>query len=60
MYCSLQANLGAKNHATVMPDADKDATINAIIGAAFGAAGQRYVTPVSCFLVCDILVRVVL
>ncbi len=48
---SLQANLGAKNHATVMPDADKDATINAIIGAAFGAAGQRYeyVKSVSCF-----------
>lgn len=37
----VQANLGAKNHATVLPDADKDATINAIIGAAFGAAGQR-------------------
>jgi malonate-semialdehyde dehydrogenase (acetylating)/methylmalonate-semialdehyde dehydrogenase len=37
----VQANLGAKNHATIMPDADKDATINAIIGAAFGAAGQR-------------------
>jgi acyl-CoA reductase-like NAD-dependent aldehyde dehydrogenase len=25
-----------------MPDADKEATINAIVGAAFGAAGQRY------------------
>lgn len=37
----VQANLGAKNHATIMPDADKDATINAIVGAAFGAAGQR-------------------
>lgn len=37
----VQANLGAKNHATIMPDADKDATVNAIVGAAFGAAGQR-------------------
>ncbi|KAL7273029.1 aldehyde dehydrogenase (NADP(+)) ald6 [Rhizina undulata] len=37
----VQANLGAKNHATVMPDANKNATINAIVGAAFGAAGQR-------------------
>ena len=37
----VQANLGAKNHATILPDADKEATINAIIGAAFGAAGQR-------------------
>lgn len=37
----VQANLGAKNHATVMPDADKEATINALVGAGFGAAGQR-------------------
>jgi len=37
----VQSNLGAKNHATVLPDADKQATINALIGAAFGAAGQR-------------------
>lgn len=37
----VQANLGAKNHATIMPDADKEATINALVGAAFGAAGQR-------------------
>jgi len=37
----VQANLGAKNHATIMPDADKEATLNALVGAAFGAAGQR-------------------
>jgi malonate-semialdehyde dehydrogenase (acetylating)/methylmalonate-semialdehyde dehydrogenase len=37
----VQANLGAKNHAAVLPDADRGATIKAIIGAAFGAAGQR-------------------
>ncbi|CAM9391735.1 unnamed protein product, partial [Phaeothamnion confervicola] len=37
----VQANLGAKNHGVVLPDADKAATINAIVGAAFGAAGQR-------------------
>jgi malonate-semialdehyde dehydrogenase (acetylating)/methylmalonate-semialdehyde dehydrogenase len=37
----VQANLGAKNHCAVMPDCDKTATLNAIIGAAFGAAGQR-------------------
>jgi malonate-semialdehyde dehydrogenase (acetylating)/methylmalonate-semialdehyde dehydrogenase len=36
-----QANLGAKNHATVLPDADQDAALNAVVGAAFGAAGQR-------------------
>ena len=39
----VQANLGAKNHATVMPDADREQTVNAIVGAAFGAAGQRWV-----------------
>jgi malonate-semialdehyde dehydrogenase (acetylating)/methylmalonate-semialdehyde dehydrogenase len=37
----VQSNLGAKNHALVMPDADKDTTIHALIGAGFGAAGQR-------------------
>ena len=37
----VQANLGAKNHCAVMPDANKEATLNAIVGAAFGAAGQR-------------------
>ena len=37
----VQANLGAKNHATVLPDADREYTVNAIVGAAFGAAGQR-------------------
>ncbi|KAK1228754.1 hypothetical protein PQX77_008248 [Marasmius sp. AFHP31] len=37
----VQANLGAKNHAVVMPDANKNLALNSIIGAAFGAAGQR-------------------
>ncbi|KAJ2716458.1 hypothetical protein H4R19_000642 [Coemansia spiralis] len=36
-----QANLGAKNHAIVLPDANKEHALNAIAGAAFGAAGQR-------------------
>lgn len=36
-----QCNLGAKNHAVVMPDADVDATVKALTGAGFGAAGQR-------------------
>ncbi|MFH3663911.1 aldehyde dehydrogenase family protein, partial [Acinetobacter baumannii] len=30
-----------KNHAIVMPDADLDATVNAIMGGAFGSAGER-------------------
>jgi len=37
----VQANLGAKNHACLLPDAGREATVNAIVGAAFGAAGQR-------------------
>ncbi|KAG7099016.1 hypothetical protein E1B28_000899 [Marasmius oreades] len=37
----VQANMGAKNHAVVMPDANKNLTLNSIVGAAFGAAGQR-------------------
>ena len=37
----VQANLGAKNHAAVLPDCNKNHALNAIIGAAFGAAGQR-------------------
>jgi malonate-semialdehyde dehydrogenase (acetylating)/methylmalonate-semialdehyde dehydrogenase len=31
-------NMGAKNHAVVMPHADPEATLNALVGAAFGAA----------------------
>ncbi|XP_061370845.1 methylmalonate-semialdehyde dehydrogenase [acylating], mitochondrial-like isoform X1 [Gastrolobium bilobum] len=37
----VQSNMGAKNHAVVMPDASFDATVNALIAAGFGAAGQR-------------------
>jgi len=37
----VQSNMGAKNHATILPDANKEATLNALAGAAFGAAGQR-------------------
>ena len=37
----VQCNMGAKNHGVIMPDANKESTINALVGAAFGAAGQR-------------------
>jgi len=37
----VQANLGAKNHCILMPDANKNFALNSIAGAAFGAAGQR-------------------
>lgn len=36
-----QALGGAKNHCIMMPDADLDMAANAIMGAAFGAAGER-------------------
>ena len=37
----VQSMMGAKNHAVVLPDAHKEHTLNALAGAAFGAAGQR-------------------
>jgi len=37
----VQCMMGAKNHAVVMPDASKEHALNALVGATFGAAGQR-------------------
>lgn len=37
----VQALGGAKNHLVVMPDADLDAVCDALLGAAYGAAGAR-------------------
>ncbi|MFT4101372.1 MAG: CoA-acylating methylmalonate-semialdehyde dehydrogenase [Burkholderiaceae bacterium] len=37
----VQCMMGAKNHAIVLPDANREQTLNALVGAAFGAAGQR-------------------
>ncbi|GAN67295.1 CoA-acylating methylmalonate-semialdehyde dehydrogenase [Acetobacter orleanensis] len=37
----VQALGGAKNHALVMPDCDLDKTVDALIGAAYGSAGER-------------------
>src|SRR5205814_1326650 len=36
-----QAFGGAKNHGVVMPDADLDQAADAIVGAAYGSAGER-------------------
>ena len=33
--------MGAKNHGVILSDANKEFTLNQLIGAAFGAAGQR-------------------
>jgi malonate-semialdehyde dehydrogenase (acetylating)/methylmalonate-semialdehyde dehydrogenase len=32
---------GAKNHAIIMPDADMDQAVDALVGAAYGSAGER-------------------
>lgn len=37
----VQSMMGAKNHAVVLPDANREQTLNALVGAGFGAAGQR-------------------
>jgi malonate-semialdehyde dehydrogenase (acetylating)/methylmalonate-semialdehyde dehydrogenase len=37
----VQALGGAKNHMVVMPDADVDNAANALVGAAYGSAGER-------------------
>jgi malonate-semialdehyde dehydrogenase (acetylating)/methylmalonate-semialdehyde dehydrogenase len=37
----VQSNMAAKNHATILPDAAKERTLDALAGAAFGASGQR-------------------
>ncbi len=37
----VQALGGAKNHMIVMPDADMDKTVDALMGAGYGAAGER-------------------
>src|SRR5581483_6683928 len=37
----VQALGGAKNHMVVMPDAELDKTVDALMGAAYGSAGER-------------------
>ena len=37
----VQALGGAKNHAVVMPDADLENAVNALMGAAYGSCGER-------------------
>ncbi|MDS1141583.1 CoA-acylating methylmalonate-semialdehyde dehydrogenase [Pusillimonas sp. SM2304] len=37
----VQALGGAKNHMIIMPDADIERTVDALVGAAYGSAGER-------------------
>lgn len=48
-----QVNMGAKNHAVILPDADKEDTINALIGACFGSSGQRCMAITTAVMVGD-------
>jgi len=47
----VQCNMAAKNHGVIMPDAHKDRTLDLLIGACFGASGQRCMAlPVAVFV----------
>lgn len=37
----VQSMMAQKNHAVVLPDANREQALNALVGAGFGAAGQR-------------------
>ncbi len=50
----VQALGGAKNHMVVMPDADLEQTVDALIGAAYGSAGERCMAISAAVLVGDV------
>jgi malonate-semialdehyde dehydrogenase (acetylating)/methylmalonate-semialdehyde dehydrogenase len=54
----VQALGGAKNHMVVMPDADLDQAVDALIGAAYGSAGERCMAISVAVLVGDTAERV--
>jgi malonate-semialdehyde dehydrogenase (acetylating) / methylmalonate-semialdehyde dehydrogenase len=53
----VQALGGAKNHMVVMPDADIEQSIDALIGAAYGSAGERCMAISVAVLVGDVADR---
>ncbi|EYS98001.1 methylmalonate-semialdehyde dehydrogenase [Cupriavidus sp. SK-4] len=53
----VQALGGAKNHMVVMPDADTDKAVDALIGAAYGSAGERCMAISVAVLVGDVAER---
>ena len=53
----VQALGGAKNHMVVMPDANIDQTVDALIGAAYGSAGERCMAISVAVLVGDVADR---
>ncbi len=55
----VQALGGAKNHMVVMPDADIDQAVDALIGSAYGSAGERCMAISVAVLVGDIADKIV-
>jgi len=55
----VQALGGAKNHMVVMPDADVEQAVDALIGSAYGSAGERCMAISVAVLVGDIADRIV-
>lgn len=55
----VQALGGAKNHLVVMPDADIDQAVDALVGAAYGSAGERCMAISVAVLVGDVADQVV-
>ncbi len=55
----VQALGGAKNHMVVMPDADIDGAVDALIGSAYGSAGERCMAISVAVLVGDVADEVV-
>ncbi|MGZ5713028.1 MAG: aldehyde dehydrogenase family protein, partial [Caldimonas sp.] len=55
----VQALGGAKNHMIVMPDADLEQAVDALVGAAYGSAGERCMAISVAVLVGDVADRIV-
>ena len=54
----VQALGGAKNHMVVMPDADLEQSVDALVGAAYGSAGERCMAISVAVLVGDVAERI--
>ena len=55
----VQALGGAKNHMVVMPDADIEQTVDALVGAAYGSAGERCMAISVAVLVGDVADKII-
>ena len=55
----MQALGGAKNHMVVMPDANLEQAVDALVGAAYGSAGERCMAISVAVLVGDVADRIV-